>query len=584
MIKISWLIAISIVMTTIVSADEIWSEGVIYRVTPTDNMITVKDYTIKAVDFPAPVRGMRTINDTIIPERPVNPFVTFELYKDIINNSNPINRFTLGIGDEFITSDKELRIVIDSMPDQFSQNWVYEYYEPLADIKIQKRGLPSLSTGIILDIDEDTIDPGEKFKMTVNISNTGEDIMKNIILYVEDPSRMMISDKLKRTHSRLDADEEKKILEKDLQAPKIIEEKEYEIYVNVSWDDAKDIRYYSNFSKKIKVKSAIDSLKFEKVATKDSIYLKEYEMVLLNIINSGNIDITDIQINDTLLNKTIYTRNNSVTQFFLNESSIGPEKSWSFDYTLKPLEPGIYILPRFTASFTMLGQQFEAESNEAGYRVFGPKIVLTKKAKRDEEEDDLADVSVVARNIGNGFARIVIEDSLPERVSLISGRLNSTTFVDPGTEKIMSYTVRIPWDMDIDDINQTGQSQIGETEEYINVTSWPVAKAKYYLDDYVFVTYSNETYPYDEKFVWTKSSDIARSDQIITAIKKEKEKEEEIIPTATVPKIIETPKKVVATIPAKTQVPEKSGYRFGETLIGIIGIILIIWMIRRKER
>lgn len=595
---------LTIPVVSVVANEDIFSEGTTYRINPTDNMITTKDYTLKVVDFPAPVRGTRTITGAIVPDRPIVPFVKLELYKDIINNTNPIDQFALGIGDEYITSDKEIKIILDNMPGEMSQDWVYEYYNPWADIKIKKRAIPGLSADVYFrnsyndeGIDENTIDVGDQFAMNIKVKNAGEDIIKNIVINIEDPSSEIMRYKYKYDIYKLDKDEERELPENKvkiiLDAPKIIEEKEYEIYINVSGYDKKDIEYFLNTSKKIKVRGTLGLLRANKAVARDSMYLKEYETIVLDIVNPSNLYMNDVQIYDSIPDKTIFIgyigniiegRNYTNDGFFLNKSLIGPGESWSFGYTLKPLEPGIYLLPKFKLNFLMLGRYFEMESNEAGFRVFGPKVLLKKVAKINEEDDDLIDVDVTAKNIGNGFTRILIEDKLPDEVVLVSGKLNLTTFLDSGTEKIMNYTVRIPWDMVNKMMNESNESK------KVNISSWPPTKATYYLDDYTFTTLSNETYiPYD-KLVWT--SNIKEELEMIKKIEEEKEgkeekEKEEIIPTATIatlPEMNETRKMVVATIPARTPVktPEKGipGFRFDAT--GILIIILIL--LGRKKR
>lgn len=568
MVKL-WIctLAILILLTSVSSIDaaDIWSDGVSYKITLTDNIVTVKDYTIKAVDFPAPVRGRKDINGSILPDNPVTPFVTFELYKDMVNNTIPIDKFSLGVGDEFKTSDREIKIVVDSMPDSMSQNWVYEYYNPFADIKIYKRAVPTVGISFDIDMDESIIDPGDKFNMKVKIKNTGEDVMKNINLYVEDSSKQILSYKLRRTLDLLDIDKEEKILDIDFVAPKIVEEKEYEIYFNITWEDVKNIQYSYNTTKIINVRSAFQLLTSEKTVSRDSVYLKEYIAISLNVVNYGHLYMDDVRIYDTIMNATVNIKDKNITNLSFNESSIGPGESWSYTYTLKPLEPGIYVLPKFKTIFSLLGENVEMTSSEAGFRVFGPKIILSKTAKKIADEVDLVEVTVTARNIGNGFAKLVIEDKLPNNSKLVSGQLQYRTPIDPGTEKIMNYTVRIPYET------------VNASDSKINITSWPPAKATYYLDDYIFTTSSTDKEPYYENLIWTIESE--KEDRIKLIRKERKEEEqEEIIPTATLPQIEEPQKKVVATIPPRTPQPtEKStpGFTFYEIIILVIVLILL---------
>jgi len=551
-----------------------WSEGNSYRVTPTDNMLTEIDYTIKIVDFPSPVRGVRTINGTV-PERSVIPFVTLEIYKDIINNSNPIDILSLGIGDEYITEDKELKIILDDMPGDMSQDWVYEYYNPWANIKIQKRALPNLDISITLkdeeEIEEDNIKPGDMFKIEVKIRNTGEDILKNIEFRVVDTSLLMIPKESKYYIYRLDKDEEK--IEKiEVVAPTFLEEKEYEIYVNVTGYDIKQVSYSWNASKTIKVKGDLELIYVNKTVSRPSIYLRENAFVILSIVNRGLLPMNNITIYDSIPDDLLFLDNKNISmgKFSFHKDSIGPSDSWILKYSLKPLEPGIYILPRFKASYFIGGRYFELFSEEAGFRVFGPIVALNKSAnKKDGFGYDIVEVTVSAKNIGNGFTRIIIEDELPEGATLISGRLNMTTYLDPGIEKIMNYTIKISR----------------------NVTSWPPARATYYLDDYKFNITSNEkvegikvhTIPI-EKGEEEKGEKEEKGEGDKGEKEEKGEKGEEVAEgvTTTLPEVEASQKRVVATIPAKTpaQVSGIPGFRFYELLV--VTVLILLKSIKRR--
>jgi hypothetical protein len=320
--------------------------------------------------------------------------------------------------------------------------------------------------------------------------------------------------------------------------------------------------------------------------------MKESDAIVLSISNFGKMYMNDISINDSIphnvilgnmnkdkdTNLVIITNNNNanknITEFFLNKSYIGPGESWSFVYNLKPLGPGIYVLPRFNLSFSMLGRKFETQSIGAGFRVFGPKIVISKIAKRNEQNNELIDVNVYAKNIGNGYAKFTIYDQLPDGAELVSGKLSLTNFIPPGKEDVLYYNMKM-------------KNQMTE----INASLWPAAKAIYFLDDYKFVTYSNESLPY-EGLVWTIEQ-VEREKVKFTEIGKANKDTEtipEIIPPIeSLPEMTETQKTVVATIPAKTSVktPEKSipGFRFLDvTLDVILAFLFSLLLVKKKKR
>lgn len=554
-----------------------WSdEGNTYRLTPTDKIATEKEYTIKAVEFPSPVRGVGKIDGGIRPERPVVPFIVLELYRDIINNPNPIDIFGLGIGDEYIVPDKELRITIDNIPDNMSQDWVYEYYNPWVIIKTQKRSIPNLDITINLkdasgkSIDEDNIKSGDDIEADIKIKNTGEDTINDVSFNI-DPDPLLLknvveTDILKDTIYKLNKDEEK-IINVSFTIPVYLEEREYEIRVNATGYDIKDLVYNFKTSKKIKTKGDIESIYVEKQVARNTTYLKEYVHVVLNIVNTGHLAVSNIIINDSIPDRLIFVKDGVIynrTQFSFNKSSIGPSDSWTIDYNLKPIEPGIYILPKFDVNFSAGGKYLSATSSEVGFRVFGPKVVLNKSAT--DMGNGIVEVMVKAKNMGNGFTKVIIEDTIPDNTALISGKVTLTTSLYPDAEKAMSYTIKL-------------------TDKNISNLIWSPARANYYLDDWKFSTTSDEEY--EEGHIVKEGRPLEGGTKTHIVIIKSATASGGIYPKVPVPKIEESQKKAVATIPAKTptKTPKKSipGFILHDSLFGVLVLILSGVLLKNKR-
>jgi uncharacterized repeat protein (TIGR01451 family) len=560
-----------------------WSSSVdTYKLVPTDNMVTYQDYTIKAIEFPAPVRGYSTVNGSINPERPVSPFVKFELYKDIINNTSPIDTFALGIGDEYIMSDQETRITIGDIPNSMSQDWVYEYYNPWVSINVQKRAVPNLDIGINLidssgnSIDETNIRTGDHITAEITITNSGEDVLDNMSFNVDigqlSLNSGVASNKLTDTIGQFNQNEQK-IIDVPFMVPGSLEEKEYDIYVTATGQDIKDIVYNFNVSKIITSRSDIDAISVEKRVAKNTSYLTEYVSVTLNIVNTGLATINNVRIHDTIPDGLTFVKDGVVqnyTELLLNKSSIGPSESWTIDYSLKPSEPGIYILPQFDTNFSVGGEDLRATSEEVGFRIFGPCVVLNKSAM--DMGNGIVNVTVDAKNVGNGPTRAVIEDQLPDNTDLISGSMNATVFLNADEEKAMEYTIKAH------DIN-------------ISKMIWPPAKATYYLDDWRFYTSSDKKYE-EGHTVEDRALKGGTGVYVIvsTPVGAENVYQDVTVPQVevTVPQVTEEQKQVVATIPAETptKTPEKStpGFTLYEFVLLSTVIILSKKMNKKSDR
>lgn len=581
-----------------------WSEGGdTYRLTPIDNTITEKDYTIKAVNFPPPVRGERTIDGGVRPERPTGSFVEIELYKDIINNTNPIGTFGLGINDEYITPNKDLRITISDIPSSISQDWVYEYYNPWATIRVQTRSVPNLDIQITLtdyagnSIDEDNIKSGDNIKASIKIRNTGDDTVHGANFVVAPDSQLLknviMTNTLKDYIYQLNEDEEKTI-DVSLKAPVSLEDMSYNIDVNITGYDAEDVEHSFSTSKIIKVGGEIESIYVEKSMERNTTYLKEYAHVILSVVNRGHMTMSNIQVHDTIPYGLVGIKDNSIyndasynfTDIVLNRSYLGPSDSWEIAYKLKPVKPGIYVLPKFEANFSVGGKYLSTTSSEVGFRVFGPKVILNKSAI--DMGNGVLQVVVKAKNVGNGFTKIVIKDQLPDNATLMLGEMSLSTSLDVGVEKYMSYTIKVP---------------------YANIAGsmWPPARADYYLDDWRFTVSSDEKYDEDGRVEDGRSPQEGTKTHIViltpagaditlaggyvtggeggtvsrgrTDIGTYPE-----YPETTVPKIEEEKKRVVATIPASKPTVEKKSAPGFESYESILLFAILVLLNKCKSK
>jgi hypothetical protein len=548
-----------------------WTSGDSYVVTPGSNMVTEGNYTIKAIDFPPAVRGGMTVNNTIAPLNPVTPFVTFELYYDMINNSNPVARFMLSnTNDYYITQDQELKISLTDIPDSMSQDWIYEYYAPQATILIQQRAVPNLDIVInLVDsngnvVNNGNITPSTIYGLQISLTNTGGDILENANYNIDIGSMKLISmganSSLRGSIYQLDTNGVDNI-GMTVEAPVSIVPGENQITVNVTGYDIKGFHYTFNSSMIIGITGALESIYANKLISKNTTYMKEVQHVMLNIFG-GYTGIRDVRVKDTIPENLLFVNyTNGVepkgNMIFLNKSYISSGETWQIEYNLKPTQPGVYLLPVFTVNFSLGGQEYSTTSQEAGFTVYGPVVVLNKSVVNTG--NGTSEVIVSATNIGNGWTRIKVSDDIPKDSQVISGSLNWSTPLDVGVEQNNTYTVKL-----------------GSNENASDASIWPPANATYYLDDYIFHTASDENVkrvvilPVEMPTVQpTQTQTIQESGQ------------------GTIPAEVVSQRKVVATISSSeasgTPAPNKTTPGFTIN-VGVIAVFLVFIkkMIQRK--
>jgi hypothetical protein len=554
-----------------------WTSGDTYTVTP-GSMVTERNYTIKAIDFPPPVRGGLTVNDTIAPLNPVTPFVTFELYYDMVSNSSPVAKFTLSnTNDYYITQNQELKISLTDIPDSTSQDWVYEYYAPQATILVQQRAVPNLdivinlvdSNGNVIYgedsngnvVNNGNITPSTIYGLQISLTNTGGDVLENANYNVDIGSMTLIStgenSSLKGSIDQL-APSGVDNLYMNVEAPVSLEQGENQITVNVTGYDIKGFYYAFNSSMIFGVTSALESIYATKLISKNTTYLQETQHVMLNIYG-GYTGIRDVRVQDTIPENLQFANNNAQDRgvervgnmILMNRSSIGSGETWLIEYNLKPMQPGVYMLPPFKVNFSLGGRQYSTASGGSGFTVYGPVVVLNKSVM--SAGGSIVNVSVSATNIGNGWTKITVQDQLPENSAIASGSLNWSTDLDVGVEKSNDYTVQLN----------------GANLNVFNASIWSPAKATYYLDDYVFHTASNETVnmtimlPIDTPVVQPATTPVATIQSIGLGTISAEEQQRKVV--ATIPPVpVETPSK---TTP---------GFTIDTLVIGMVAVLILI--------
>jgi len=94
--------------------------------------------------------------------------------------------------------------------------------------------------------------------------------------------------------------DEEKVVNFRFMVPLSLEQKAYEIRVNVNGHDVKDIMYSFSASRIINTKSDIEAMYVEKSVSRNTSYLTEYVGVTLNIVNTGHVAIDNVRVHDAI--------------------------------------------------------------------------------------------------------------------------------------------------------------------------------------------------------------------------------------------------------------------------------------------
>ena len=425
------------------TTDEIeWApavEGTLYK----GNNITNLPYTVKAVQFPSPVRGFKNFKGEIIPETAVNPMVYLEVYKD----GNFLKEVLLSTqSDAELDPDYEFKISATGFLSGNSKEWVMEYYKPWAKVAISLRGKPKLNVTVTTEKASYTSSSDQVITAKVDIKNNGDAIAENVDVILNSDGLALRGGnpgQLHQVYLELKKGESKSY-EVAFLVPEVASQKTYNLSADTKCFDVKDLEYRSNGSVSVTVSPKNNYFSVSKAVSKNRIYLSDIIMVRLNVANNGAMDMTDIILTDSINPNFELKSNTSLTW---NIPVLKPGEWKDIGYSIKPLETNIngFTFPESNAQFKVNNKQYNISSNSSTVIVNGPKIIINKTTdKQIANISDDVTVTVKIQNTGNIPTRIEVKDFIPENLSLVSGSTSlESTFLELNTSLGFSYIIRI---------------------------------------------------------------------------------------------------------------------------------------------
>lgn len=391
--------------------------------------VKVDDYVIKAEDFNK------------------EGFAYIAIYKDnkymtsgaLKLSGDLVYRDTTN-GDDIKVFASALTLKVDS--------WTGNLLDPTVKVQIYRRGLPDLEVN--LKIEQDTYDPTKLstpryIEANVTIKNVGDAKASNILLNVDTAGLKLINGKLTQTTASLEKGESTQPLNFNLEIPLLWNENKFNLVAEAIGYDINKEQHKFNSTETITIEP-----KAEIVVTKsctDKIYMGETAYVSLRIRNTGSFPMNSILISNPLT-EDLEIKDSVQTEKTL---SLNPQQTVTvFEYTLKPIKPGKFTLPKATAVFTTDGEKYTFKSEASAIEVNGPYIVLEKKVNVSSfNPGDNVLVTVSVKNEGDRDANVNIEETLPEGTSFGSGVMNFDNVVNDKSTKSFSYVLKLKDNADI---------------------------------------------------------------------------------------------------------------------------------------
>ena len=424
---ISWLITASAAFELTKLQWDKGTSGTLKR----DGVISYMGYSVKVTAFNAPVESEKYKN---IPIEPVEAFVGLNISK----NGIFINNTMIGRGESYISPDGEFKVTAVDLPASSGKEWLFESYDPWVKLELNPRGKPLFDLSVNM-ADEYISAPNTEIVVKITVNNPGTADMLNVNLDVG-TNLPVLRGNLKFHYDKIIKGG--KVSETmTFSTPITTELTKYDIYINVSGFDVKDVPYNTSLLKTIVIVPPPQQIPTLKKSSNAKMYLKDYNMVSLSFKNNLDYELKNVSISDTLPNGFKQISNNSLNWLV----DVPANGEWTSRYILKPTEAdkeGI-IFPEAKAEFKMKKEYYMIQSNKPETIVYGPRIELTKETDVSEiTPGDTVTVTILAVNKGSTPSKVNITDTLPGDVTLLSGSTMREEYLEANKEVKFSYTIR----------------------------------------------------------------------------------------------------------------------------------------------
>jgi len=368
-------------------------------------------------------------------------FIGIRLYENGILVSDQ----TLVEGEDCIHNDEiKITALEFSVP---SSDWTTDLPEELwAEIRMEPIGVPRFDVEFLTDKDE-YFAYASDIEVDITIQNTGDAEAYDVDVNVDMEGLEVISGKTH--HHCSDLEKGRRVDGKtDTTAfdpitlrfglPSVIEDRIFNLVVNVECYDIRGVKYSHSESYPVKVSGMFRISK----SINDNMYMDEIATVTVSLANDGTRPINSITVSDTFPSEFEPDENSSLPW----ELDLGAGESGSFTYRLKPMQPseGGYVIPAAVARWSWDGRTYTAHSNSPGITVYGPKIEMSKRVDPETIKDGgIVAVEIIVKNTGNVLASIDVADAIPETAVLIDGTSGSRTVLAAGESHTFGYSMRL---------------------------------------------------------------------------------------------------------------------------------------------
>ncbi|MCX9082452.1 MAG: DUF11 domain-containing protein [Candidatus Methanoperedens sp.] len=169
--------------------------------------------------------------------------------------------------------------------------------------------------------------------------------------------------------------------------------------------------------------------------------IRNITYVTISVDNMANYPVHDVKLTDTILPGFNFEDDENRTSISWN-FDINARDHKEFTYAIMAKRQGVYNLPKAELTWNEFHEGFSLESNGPRINVYGPYIVMERsfnKSNINIGETLLASLSIT--NVGDMPANIMVNDSVPQNTTFLSGTLSFSGFLRPSESARIVYAI-----------------------------------------------------------------------------------------------------------------------------------------------
>lgn len=171
--------------------------------------------------------------------------------------------------------------------------------------------------------------------------------------------------------------------------------------------------------------------------------IKNITYVTIRVDNLANYPLYGVQLKDSILPGFNFVEDLNRTSIFW-DFDLNASSHKDFTYAITAKRQGVYNLPKAQLTWNEFGEIFLLGSNAPKTTVSGPYIVMERSFNKSNINiGDTILVYLSLTNNGDVPTKFMVNDSVPENATFLSGTVSFSGFLRPGEDAQIVYAISV---------------------------------------------------------------------------------------------------------------------------------------------